>query len=91
MLDDKGVASDFSDFLFLPREFTLIPLLAYVVFFLNQIALLTSKTRQATVTATDNLRCLTLDRRTYTRVMGPLTNILMRNMEEYTKIQAAII
>jgi cAMP-dependent protein kinase regulator len=58
---------------------------------LNQIALITSKTRQATVTSLDHLKCLTVDRKTFQRVMGPLTNFLMRNMEEYIKIQAGNI
>lgn len=59
--------------------------------YFGEIALLTSKPRQATVTATGQLQCLTLDRKTFKRVMGPLQDILMRNLEAYTKFQAANI
>ena len=56
-----------------------------------QIALLTTKTRQATVTADGDLKCLSLDRRTFTRLNGPLQDILMRNSVEYNKFRASII
>jgi len=56
-----------------------------------QIALLTTKPRQATVTAEGALKCLVLDRKTFKRVMGPLQDILMRNMEEYNKFAASNI
>ena len=56
-----------------------------------QIALLTTKPRQATVSAEGVLKCLSLDRRTFTRVMGALQDILMRNMAEYNKFQASNI
>ena len=52
---------------------------------------MTSKTRQATVTSLGHLKCLKLERKTFQRVMGPLVNFLMRNMDEYVKIQAANI
>jgi len=59
--------------------------------YFGEIALMTSKTRQATVTSLDHLKCLKLERKTFQRVMGPLVNFLMRNMDEYVKIQAANI
>ncbi len=59
--------------------------------YFGEIALLTSKPRQATVTVVGDLKCLTLDRKTFQRVMGPLQDILMRNLEQYTKFQAANI
>jgi len=59
--------------------------------YFGEIALVTSKKRQATVTASGPLHCLYVDRRTFKRVMGPLQDILMRNMEEYNKFQAANI
>ena len=52
---------------------------------------MTTKRRQATVKAAGPLECLSLDRKTFKRVMGPLQDILMRNMEEYNKFQAANI
>mmetsp|Transcript_62175 Transcript_62175/g.73647 ORF Transcript_62175/g.73647 Transcript_62175/m.73647 type:complete len:251 (-) Transcript_62175:168-920(-) len=59
--------------------------------YFGEIALVTTKPRQATVTVAGSLKCLTLDRKTFKRVMGPIQNILMRNMEEYNKFQAANI
>jgi cAMP-dependent protein kinase regulator len=59
--------------------------------YFGEIALLTSKPRQATVTCAGDVRCLTLDRKTFKRVMGPLQDILMRNLEQYNKFQAANI
>ena len=59
--------------------------------YFGEIALLTSKPRQATVTCKGELKCLTLDRKTFKRVMGPLQDILMRNLEQYNKFQAANI
>jgi cAMP-dependent protein kinase regulator len=59
--------------------------------YFGEIALMTSKPRQATVTVIGDLKCLTLDRKTFKRVMGPLQDILMRNLEHYNKFQAANI
>ena len=59
--------------------------------YFGEIALMTSKPRQATVTVVGDLKCLTLDRKTFKRVMGPLQDILMRNLEQYNKFQAANI
>jgi len=59
--------------------------------YFGEIALLTSKPRQATVTVVGDLRCLVLDRKTFKRVMGPMQDILMRSMESYNKFQAANI
>ena len=56
--------------------------------YFGEIVLLTSKPRQATVIAQDNIRLLTLDRKTFKRVMGPLEDILRRNMDSYNKIRA---
>mmetsp|Transcript_36931 Transcript_36931/g.79753 ORF Transcript_36931/g.79753 Transcript_36931/m.79753 type:complete len:408 (-) Transcript_36931:238-1461(-) len=53
--------------------------------YFGEIALLTTKPRQATVTADGELLCLSLNRRTFNRVMGPLQDILMRNIEEYNE------
>lgn len=61
--------------------------------YFGEIALMTSKSRQATVSAIGHgtLKCLSLDRKTFKRVMGCLSEILQRNMEEYNKFQAANI
>ena len=48
--------------------------------YFGEIALLSDKPRQATVTADGTLKCLTLNRKTFNRVMGPLADILLRNM-----------
>jgi len=55
--------------------------------FFGEIALLTSKPRQASVKAAGGaLTVLSLDRATFTRVMGPLDDILSRSMDEYNEI-----
>jgi len=53
--------------------------------YFGEIALLTSKPRQATVTAQGELVVLTMDRKTFKRVMGPLVDILNRNIGGYNK------
>jgi cAMP-dependent protein kinase regulator len=59
--------------------------------YFGEIALLTSKPRQATVKASGALSVLAIDRATFTRVMGPLDEIMKRNMEEYNKYAAQAI
>jgi len=56
--------------------------------YFGEIALLTTRPRQATVTATGPVKCLSLDRKTFMRVMGPLEDILKRNMEKYNLVMA---
>ena len=57
--------------------------------YFGEIALLTAQTRQATVVAAEGpLKLLTLDRKTFKRVLGPLEDVLRRNMESYKKIRA---
>lgn len=52
--------------------------------YFGEVALLSQRPRQATVTAVDGpLKCLSLDRATFKRVMGPLSDIMKRNMEKY--------
>merc|ERR1711988_251726 len=55
--------------------------------YFGEIALLTAKPRQATVTADGTLVTLSLDRKTFTRVMGPLDSILQRNMAHYQRFK----
>lgn len=59
--------------------------------YFGEIALLTEKPRQATVTAKGTLRVLSLDRATFTRVMGPMEDIMKRNMDQYYRYTAQSI
>jgi cAMP-dependent protein kinase regulator len=59
--------------------------------YFGEIALLTKKARQATVRAIGTLIVLAIDRATFIRVMGPLDDLMKRNMEQYNKYQAANI
>lgn len=53
--------------------------------YFGEIALLTSKKRQATVVAeSDTVKVLTVHRKVFQRVLGPLSDILSRNMEAYS-------
>jgi cAMP-dependent protein kinase regulator len=56
--------------------------------YFGEIALLTSKPRQATVKAKGTLKVLAIDRATFTRVLGSMEEIMKRNMEQYTKYAA---
>lgn len=53
--------------------------------YFGEIALLTSKPRQATVKAKGTLKVLAIDRATFTRVFGSMEDIMKRNMDQYTK------
>lgn len=57
--------------------------------YFGEIALLTPKNRQATVKASGELKVLSIDKATFVRVMGPLDDILKRNMDQYNKFTAA--
>ena len=57
--------------------------------YFGEIALLTAKPRQATVKSSGGLlKVLSVDKATFTRIMGPMDNILKRNMDQYTKYTA---
>eukprot|EP00298_Acanthocystis_sp_HF-20_P029889 c8856_g1_i1.p1 GENE.c8856_g1_i1~~c8856_g1_i1.p1 ORF type:complete len:394 (+),score=142.07 c8856_g1_i1:157-1338(+) len=51
--------------------------------YFGEIALLTNKPRAATVRCVSDCALLVLDRKTFVRVMGPIDDILKRNMEQY--------
>lgn len=57
--------------------------------YFGEIALLSDKPRQATVKASGDTKVLSLDRATFVRVMGPLDDIMKRNMEAYEKFNAS--
>lgn len=56
-----------------------------------QVALIFAQPRGATVKAVGPLQLLSLDRRTFKRVMGPMETILKRNMKAYKRIAASNI
>jgi len=59
--------------------------------YFGEIALMTSKPRQATVRADGILKVLALDRATFTRVLGSMEDIMKRNMAQYQSyVQGAI-
>ena len=53
--------------------------------YFGERALLTNDLRAASIVATSDCQTLSLDRATFNRLLGPLDNILKRNMEEYKK------
>lgn len=58
--------------------------------YFGEIALLTSKPRQATVTAgtgSGRLKILSLDRPTFNRILGSIEDILRRNIDAYNKFR----
>jgi cAMP-dependent protein kinase regulator len=57
--------------------------------YFGEIALLESKPRQATCKAVGPVKVLALDRATFTRVLGPMEDILKRNMEAYNAVVSA--
>jgi len=56
--------------------------------YFGERALLTNDTRAANIIATSNeVVCLSLERETFSRLLGPLDAILQRNMEAYAKFK----
>eukprot|EP00730_Choanoeca_flexa_P003419 TRINITY_DN11407_c0_g1_i5.p1 TRINITY_DN11407_c0_g1~~TRINITY_DN11407_c0_g1_i5.p1 ORF type:complete len:368 (+),score=142.39 TRINITY_DN11407_c0_g1_i5:73-1176(+) len=53
--------------------------------YFGEIALLKDNKRHATVTAKGDVKCGKVDRETFERVLGPIEEILRRNMENYEK------
>ena len=55
--------------------------------YFGERALLMNDLRAASIVATSDVTCLTLDRNTFKRLLGPLDDILKRNMDDYKKYQ----
>ena len=56
--------------------------------YFGEIALLTNRPRAASVIAVGDCKVLCIRRKTFMRVMGPVSELLKRNMELYTKYMA---
>jgi len=52
--------------------------------YFGEIALLLDRPRAATVIAKGLLKCVKLDRQRFERVLGPVSEILKRNISRYT-------
>jgi len=59
--------------------------------YFGEIALLTKGPRRASVTARGDLTLLSLDQKTFNRVMGPVKETLNRNIETYNQVVASTI
>lgn len=57
----------------------------------GELALLFNQPRAATVKAVGPVKCLTLDRKSFQRILGPFENILKRNVETYNEIVAKLL
>lgn len=53
------------------------------IFFVGEIALLLDRPRAATVIASGPLKCTKLDRARFERVLGPVKDIVKRNITQY--------
>lgn len=51
--------------------------------YFGELALLTDKPRKATVTAKGRLKCATLGKKAFVRLLGPIVEIIKRNTENY--------
>lgn len=51
--------------------------------YFGERALLTNEMRAANIVATTDVKCLSLERETFGRLLGPLDDILKRNMDQY--------
>lgn len=56
--------------------------------YFGELALLRDTPRAATVNANSQLKLASIDRDSFKRLLGPLDDILKRNMEQYVKVAA---
>jgi cAMP-dependent protein kinase regulator len=56
--------------------------------YFGERALITNEVRAANIVATSDCKCLSLERDTFSRLLGPLSDILKRNMDDYKKFNA---
>jgi len=59
--------------------------------YFGEIALILDRPRAATVTATGPLKCVKLDRARFERVLGPCSDILKRNINNYNSFVALYV
>eukprot|EP01071_Lankesteria_metandrocarpae_P009554 Lankesteria_metandrocarpae@DN5216_c0_g2_i1.p1 len=55
--------------------------------YFGELALIRDQPRAATITATSELHCVSLDRRSFKRLLGPVDAILRRNANNYEKVK----
>ncbi|EPZ32488.1 camp-dependent protein kinase regulatory subunit [Rozella allomycis CSF55] len=55
--------------------------------YFGEIALLNDSPRAATVIAKGNVKCVSLDAQAFTRLLGPIMDILKRNLDQYHKYE----
>lgn len=55
--------------------------------YFGEVALINDSPRAATVTAVGPVKCVTLDTKAFIRLLGPILDILKRNMDEYKKYE----
>lgn len=56
--------------------------------YFGELALLRNEPRAANVIATTPCSCVSMDRHAFKRMLGPLTEILKRNIDLYTQYHA---
>lgn len=56
--------------------------------YFGELALILDKPRAATVTAKGHLKCVTLNKGGFTRLLGPCVDVLKRNLQNYAAISA---
>jgi len=54
--------------------------------YFGELALLTDKPRKATVSAKGRLKCATLGKKAFVRLLGPVVEIIKRNTENYSQL-----
>lgn len=55
-----------------------------------ELALLTNKPRAASIIAKGRLKCATLGKKAFVRLLGPVVDIIKRNAENYARVSDQI-